>query len=210
MRRRVDANSGRREVSIHEKESSLPTEKQTIGGRSRHYDQRVYFWANFIRDVEISSPHVATPCWRWPSNPNKVNGRCYVRKPGALRGKQTTVYRAAWMYFYGDIPSGMHVCHHCDQKTCGRPSHLFLGTARDNIRDCIAKGRRRNVGSPGERNGNAKLTIVQVAELREKGKLIPRGKHRRRRGSMQALGVEYGITPMMVYYIITGRNWKDA
>lgn len=35
-----------------------------------------------------------------------------------------------------------HVCHHCDNPSCINIDHLFVGSARDNIHDCISKGRR--------------------------------------------------------------------
>jgi hypothetical protein len=50
-------------------------------------------------------------------------------------------HRLAWIDAYGSIPAGLYVCHHCDRKLCVRPDHLFLGTAQDNSRDMIAKGR---------------------------------------------------------------------
>lgn len=49
--------------------------------------------------------------------------------------------RAAWMIFVGPIPKGMLVCHRCDNPPCTNLRHLFLGTAADNIRDAVAKGR---------------------------------------------------------------------
>jgi hypothetical protein len=56
---------------------------------------------------------------------------------------------------YGPIPKNKNrkksicVCHKCDNKSCVRPSHLFLGTQKDNIQDMFAKGRERKL-SPNE------------------------------------------------------------
>ena len=56
-------------------------------------------------------------------------------------GKHESSHRVAWKITHGEIPEGMHVCHHCDNPPCINPEHLFLGTAIDNMRDCAAKGR---------------------------------------------------------------------
>ncbi len=48
-----------------------------------------------------------------------------------------------------------------------RPSHLFLGSPADNAQDCVSKG--RNTRFRGERHPRAKLTEVQVLEIRRLG-----------------------------------------
>lgn len=40
-----------------------------------------------------------------------------------------------------EIPDGYYACHHCDNPMCIRPSHLFVGSPRDNTLDCMNKGR---------------------------------------------------------------------
>src|SRR6516165_9709222 len=50
-------------------------------------------------------------------------------------------HRAAWVVYRGPIPKGMCVLHTCDTPSCINPSHLFLGSQVDNVRDMIAKGR---------------------------------------------------------------------
>lgn len=50
-------------------------------------------------------------------------------------------HRVSWELFRGPIPNKLFVLHKCDNKNCINPDHLFLGTAKDNIHDCIRKGR---------------------------------------------------------------------
>jgi len=94
-------------------------------------------------------------------------------------------HRWAYETFVGPIPDGLGVCHHCDTPSCVRPDHLFVGTQKDNVRDCISKGRfatgersgsythpeRRPIG---ERSGAAKLTEADIPVIREMAKTMSR------------------------------------
>lgn len=60
-----------------------------------------------------------------------------------IDGKKVAVHRAYYEAIVGPIPPGLHVLHECDNPRCHRPSHLWVGTSTDNVRDMLRKGRNR-------------------------------------------------------------------
>lgn len=75
-------------------------------------------------------------CWEWQgcSLPSGY-GRFF------FEGKVRLAHRVSACIFKGfNIESSFYVCHHCDNKKCVRPGHLFTGTAKDNRQDASKKG----------------------------------------------------------------------
>jgi len=75
-------------------------------------------------------------CWIW-------NGSMSCNGYGKIdyKGKTISSHRASYVAFKGEIGKGLYVCHSCDVKHCVNPSHLWLGTCKDNIQDAKVKRR---------------------------------------------------------------------
>ena len=106
------------------------------------------------------------------------------------------VHRVSYRAFVGEIPDGLFVLHRCDNPPCFEPTHLFLGTQQDNVRDMISKGRQwRNPGYPGEQNPASVLTEEDVLAILADSR------------SQRAIAADYGVTQAAVSLIKQGKNW---
>lgn len=127
-------------------------------------------------------PEPNSGCWIWVGAERKGYGRLYYRKGG--RQLPYAAHRLSYELHKGTIPSGMHVCHRCDNPSCVNPDHLFCGTDKDNVQDMIAKGR-----APHQ----------QYCHLASEIKNSPKG--------LTALAREYGLNKTTIWNIKTGRTW---
>jgi hypothetical protein len=75
-------------------------------------------------------------CWIWQG---WVTHNGYGEK--AYRGKTWRVHRLMYTLTQGPVSSGMDVCHSCDVRLCCNPAHLWVGTRKQNMEDCLAKER---------------------------------------------------------------------
>jgi hypothetical protein len=104
---------------------------------------------------------IADGCWEWLGAKNR-RGYGGIGLGRAAAGR-AYAHRVAWELESGrPIPEGMHVLHRCDNPSCVRASHLFLGSATDNMQDCVSKGRI----SRGTRRKIAKLDEISVHAAR--------------------------------------------
>lgn len=133
-------------------------------------------------------------CWIW-TGPTCGKGYGSIGR-GGRGGKIVMAHRASYELHSGPIPTGMLVCHKCDRPPCCNPTHLFLGTHKDNNQDCIAKGRKRQVIVRGEMAGRAKLTAAEVVEIRAST------------ASAYAVAPKYGVSRQLIQRIRQRLIWK--
>lgn len=90
---------------------------------------------------------LVTGCWVWTARTTlKGYGILSVGERDHARA-----HRFSYEEFKGSIPKGKMALHHCDNPPCCNPEHLYVGTAKDNARDCAERKSRdtfRRVTSP--------------------------------------------------------------
>lgn len=85
-----------------------------------------------------------TGCWEF-SGCKTAGGYGRIR----VKGVHWMAHRYALSEFLGrPIREGMVVLHLCDNPPCVNPEHLREGTQRENVQDCITKGRARKHTGP--------------------------------------------------------------
>jgi len=133
----------------------------------------------------------ADECWEWTA---AQDGHGY----GAvgIGGKVFKAHRVSWKLAYGPIPEGLCVLHHCDNRHCVNPNHLWLGTRADNNRDMADKGRVAR----GARQGSAKLTRGGVWNIRQ---LYSSGDH-----SHRSLAARFGVSHQQIGHIVNSQHWS--
>ncbi len=112
-----------------------------------------------------------------------------------INGKQMPAHKRAWELVYGPVDIGLDVCHKCDNRRCVNVAHLFIGTRKENMRDCANKGRT----TYGEKSKSALLNWAIVNEIRVAVREF---------GTKQkSLALLYGVSKVCVSQVVTGNRW---
>lgn len=164
--------------------------RRWLAGHQRRTRIEVRFW----RFITRGAPN---DCWEWQGNRNKKGYGIIAEQTG-----RTLAHRLSWIIHYDPIPGDLRVLHTCDNPPCCNPSHLFLGTQADNVRDMDNKGRRGNGGGTkalGELSHQAKLKSTDIPVIRRLHK----------EGATYAeIARRYAVSAQSINAIIAGKTWK--
>ena len=142
-----------------------------------------------------------TNCWEW-------KGAKYRKGYGHFRrfinGKwgMEKAHRFSYEYFNEvtkDSMNGLVVCHTCDNPSCVNPEHLFIGTYKDNIQDCISKDRH----SFGINPNHNKLSFQIAEEIRKFKQLNPNLMHK-------DIATLFNTSTAQVCRILNNLIWKKT
>lgn len=150
-----------------------------------------YFLAKIADRITISEHG----CWAWGGNRVKSG---YGRVD--FGGRKYILHRIIYKLCVGELATRVQACHKCDNPICCNPSHLFAGTASDNQRDSVAKGRNRTPRLNGSAHPGAKITEDDVREIRRRAAEGPLG-------TKKALAEEYGVSQACISEIVNGKKW---
>jgi predicted XRE-type DNA-binding protein len=149
------------------------------------------FWSNVVK---------GDGCWVYKNLGHRGYGKLLAK------GKHVRAHRLAWELAKGPIPAGLRVCHSCDNPSCVKIDHLFLGTDADNTADMVAKGRvaKGDAVQPknrarGERSNR---TILKDDDIRRIRDLYASG-----RLSQQKIANSIGIHQAQVSRIVRNEAW---
>ena len=160
-------------------ESAIAEQKMTK-------EQLIHFWDR----VNIAAEN---DCWEWTAC--KWNGYGNLR----VNGKKQSAHRTSWRIENGAIPDGLCVLHHCDNRACVNPNHLFLGSRADNVADMDKKGRRGTANHKGEANPSSILTEEQVLCIMEE---LNGGNK-----TQTQIARDYGVSRGAIYAIAYKKSW---
>lgn len=118
----------------------------------------------------------------------------------SLNQRAKKAHRAAWYLATGEWPpADKNVCHHCDNPSCVRFDHLFIGTQRDNIYDCIKKGRKTNPPKLiGSNNPEAKLTESDVIFIRD---------NVFKKGDQSRMARQFSVNKSTISQVMLNKSW---
>ncbi len=134
------------------------------------------------------SKNEITGCWNWVGALFQGTGYGQFSNK-ALAESPTTAHKASWVIHNGPVPDGLFVCHHCDNRKCVNPDHLYLGTNSQNM---IDRSKRGYV----HQRALTEDAVREMRQLRQKG------------WSWRKLADRYGVQMNAVRFATLGKSWS--
>lgn len=144
---------------------------------------------DFWNRVDIRSDD---QCWEWQAQ---------LKKDGyGVFWMNNTEWRAhrLVMHDLGHDITQKVVCHTCDNPKCVNPDHLFVGTQKENIADCIRKNRK----PCGSKIINSKLTDQDVKDIRSE--------YAQHNITQRELAEKYHVSHVCIHQVIVRKQWKHV
>jgi hypothetical protein len=133
-------------------------------------------------------------CWGWAGH---IGQSGYASL--TFNNEKFRVNRLIVTCFHDEEIGDYLALHKCDNPSCVNPEHIYKGTPKDNVQDCIERDRRADVN--GEKNGNAILERDDVLEIYDM--LEETNK------SYEEISNKYGVKSCTIERIKNGRLWTE-
>lgn len=134
-----------------------------------------------------------TECWNY-------TGFIHANGYGMLfagKKKRIAAHRFTCLLAGRPIPRDRFACHHCDNRRCVNPAHIYAGSPRDNIMDALSRGRM--IPRRGTAHSSAKMNEAAVREIRDNPQI-----------SGAALARKFSVSKQCICDIRSRRTWRHV
>lgn len=139
-----------------------------------------HLMARFLKKLTIGKD-----CWLWNGKKTKF------RPTGTFTINNQTKSVRTWCWLWdgnNDLRKNELLLSTCGNKNCVNPQHCILATREGFMSKCIGRG---------SKNKQSKLTEEIVKKIRNSNE------------SQKVLGIRYGVSGPLIYYIRSNKIWKN-
>lgn len=163
-----------------------------VGDDGTAWSKKKHTRTNEVRDGE----------WRRLNPTTNKDGYLHVGLSNNTHQKTCKIHRLVLEAFAGACPQGMETRHLNGNQTDNRLENLRWGTSKENRADCVRHGTAYVRRMVGETNGSAKLTEVDVREIRQR--------YAAGGVTYQVLADEFHVTQPNIWNVVHRKRWKHV